>query len=188
MYGLVNVAVEDLVRREFGEETWLRIKARANVSVPSFSRMQQYPDHITYDLVAAASAELGMPADQVLRTFGHHWIAFAAANGYGSMFKLAGRDLPSFIANLDNVHAKLGITFPDMDAPSFAVEAHEGESSDFDVHYYSSRQGLQPFVVGLLEGLAVLFETPAVVSVTATREAGADHDVFRVAVAQAVLT
>lgn len=180
MYGLVNVAVEDLVRRQFGDDMWTRIKARAGVTVPEFNRMQTYADSITYQLVGAASEELGAPAADILRTFGRHWITYARDHGYAHVFKLAGRDLKQFIRNLDNTHTRLATTFPDMDAPSFAVE--DNPDGSFDVHYYSSRPGLQPFVTGLLEGLAREFDCEAAVTIRDSRAAGADHDVFTVVV------
>ena len=48
------------------------------------------------------------------------------------------------------------------------------------LHYYSHRAGLQPFVIGLLHGLAELFGTKASVTVVQSRDTGADHEEFLV--------
>ena len=75
MYGFVNKAVEQLVKKNFGDEMWHTIAAKANVD-QSFIMMKSYPDQVTYDLVAAASEALETPAEQILEAFGEHWIQF----------------------------------------------------------------------------------------------------------------
>ncbi|MFN6144864.1 MAG: heme NO-binding domain-containing protein [Planctomycetota bacterium] len=178
MYGLVNLAVQELVTRTHGEAAWLRIKRRAGVDTPSFLRMTQYPDEVTYALVGAASAELGAAADELLRGFGRFWIEFAMQEGYRELFLISGPDLRTFLGNLDNLHARLGMTFVGMDAPSFAVT--DQGPDELLVHYYSSRAGLTPFVQGLLEGLGPVFGQRVEATVQATRADGRDHDTFHV--------
>lgn len=178
MYGLVNLAVQDLVTKNFGDETWQRIKARAGVEEEAFLRLTMYPDKITYDLVGAACAELGADAESILRTFGKFWIGFAMKEGYRELFLISGRDLKTFLGNLDNLHARLGMTFTGMDAPSFTVVDLGGE--ELELHYYSSRPGLAPFVQGLLEGLGEVFKCHVAARIVSTREQGHDHDTFHV--------
>ena len=48
------------------------------------------------------------------------------------------------------------------------------------LHYYSSRAGLAPMVIGLLSGLGQMFNTEIDVRQTMSRDQGADHDVFSV--------
>ena len=176
MYGLVNLAVQDLVTKNFGEETWQRIKTRAGVEEEAFLRLTMYPDKMTYDLVGAACAELGADAEAILRTFGKFWIGFAMKEGYRELFLISGRDMKSFLGNLDNLHARLGMTFTGMDAPSFTV-VDKGEN-ELELHYYSSRPGLAPFVQGLLEGLGEVFKCEVDARIVSTREQGHDHDPF----------
>lgn len=178
MYGLVNRAVQELVTRNHGEEVWLRIRQRAQVDTPSFLRLTQYPDEVTYALVGAASAELGAPASDLLREFGRSWIGFAMKEGYRELFMISGKDLRSFLANLDNLHARLGMTFVGMNAPSFVVT--DRGQDEMVVRYYSSRPGLAPFVQGLLEGLGPVFGCQVQATIESTRADGQDHDAFHV--------
>ena len=83
MYGLVNRAIEDLVRSRFGDEAWGAICRRAGIERPSFVGMQPYDDAITYGLVGAAAAELQIDAAAVLETFGEHWMTYTVEEGYG---------------------------------------------------------------------------------------------------------
>lgn len=178
MYGMVNRALEDLVLTHHGPEMWRRITAEAQVHVETFLSMQPYPDWLTYDLVAATSRVLQTPAAELLRTFGRHWIDFAATNGYGDFIGRAGTDLAVFVRGLDAMHARLALSFPELRPPSFrCVETSPGQLT---LHYHSERQGLQPFVAGLLEGLGLRFGTPVTVALVQDRETGADHDVFHV--------
>ena len=66
MYGMVNKAVEEMVVLHHGEAVWEEIKAKAGVDVDVFMSNESYSDDVTYNLVGAASAVLGVPADQIL--------------------------------------------------------------------------------------------------------------------------
>lgn len=177
MYGLINKAVEELVRTKFGDSTWERIRARAGLPDEPFISMQQYDDRVTYDLVGAASAELGAPAEAILEEFGIYWTRYTAESGYGELMKSAGRTLPEFLRNLDQMHTRIKLSFPHLKPPSFAVS---GETpSSLQLHYYSERAGLAPLVVGLLKGLGDRFRLS--VEITHRRVDGANpHDLFEV--------
>lgn len=178
MYGLVNKAIEQMVCLHHGEGAWERIKTRAGVDADLFLSNEQYPDDVTYRLVGAASEELRVPADAVLKSFGEHWIRYTAQEGYGAMIRSAGRSLPEFLTNLPNFHTRVNMIFPNLQPPKFRVTDLTDRS--LDLHYLTHRPGLAPFVVGLLEGLGALFETPVTVRQTASRDQGAEWDVFRV--------
>lgn len=178
MYGLVNRAVEDLVTHKFGAETWERVKARAGVDVEMFVAMSPYPDDVTYSLVTAASEELGMAVPEVLEAFGEYWMQFTAREGYGELLDLMGHDVPSFLEELDEVHERLKLSFPDLVPPSIAVS--DVTDASVVVHYRSDREGLAPFVVGLLRGVGARFGRPVEVTLQKARADGNGHDEFLV--------
>lgn len=158
MYGLVNRGVEDMALSAGGVELWGRIRSAAGVDDETFLAMKPYPDDVTYRLVAAASTELELPADEILRLFGRHWIVYTAQEGYGPLLAMGGRTLPSFLRNLDAMHVRIAAEMPALRPPSFVVT--EVDEHVLRVDYHSHRGGLAPMVVGLLEGLGELFETP----------------------------
>jgi hypothetical protein len=178
MYGLVNKAVEDLVRTNFGEETWLKIKAESQVTQETFIGMQSYPDGVTYDLVGAACKVLGASAEQILEAFGEYWVLYTAKEGYGDMLNMAGHTLPEFLRNLDALHVRVGNLMPELRPPSF--ECEDIADNALHLHYFSDRDGLAPMVVGLVKGLGKRFNTPCTVVQIAHKANGADHDVFSV--------
>src|SRR5882724_8829575 len=125
MYGLVNQALEDFVRKGFGNAAWDRIRDGAGIGLDMFISMDSYPDDTTYKLVGAATEVLEMDASQVLEAFGEHWVLYTAQSGYGEMLAMFGSDLRSFLNNLDNLHSHVAMSFPALRPPSFTVEQVE---------------------------------------------------------------
>ncbi|MCU0568718.1 MAG: heme NO-binding domain-containing protein [Oculatellaceae cyanobacterium Prado106] len=157
MYGLVNKAIADMVVTQFGSETWDEIRQKAHVEVDTFLSMEGYPDDVTHRLVKAASAVLNLSPAQIMEAFGAFWVQYTAQEGYGEMLDMSGEDLPEFLQNLDNMHARVGVSFPNLKPPSF--ECNETEERTLSLEYRSQREGLAPMVVGLVKGLGTRFDT-----------------------------
>lgn len=178
MYGLVNQAIRDMILVTHGEQTWARVRQLAELEIDQFEGMEPYPDDLTHRLVIAASQELNEDPHALLRAFGEFWVKYTAAEGYGPLMDMAGSSLQEFLHNLDDLHARVGVNFPQLVPPSF--DAEEQEQGTMHLHYHSRRQGLAPMVIGLVEGLGDRFQTPVEVEQLACRSQGADHDVFAV--------
>lgn len=178
MYGLVNKAIEEMVVANFGQEVWDRIKIKAGVDVDFFMSNQGYPDELTYKLVTSASSILGISTEDILKQFGEHWITHTALKGYGGLLKASGKNLVQFMKNLPNFHSRIGLLFPDLKPPRF--ECVDVTETGMILHYYSHRPGLQPFVIGLMQGLGKMFNTPVNTEQIEFKDRGADHDVFKI--------
>ena len=176
MYGMVNKAVEDMVCSNYSEAVWEKIKLRAGVDVDVFMSNESYSDDITYRLVGAASEVLQLPAEQILIGFGEHWVLHTAQEGYGGLMSAAGKNLPDFLRNLPRFHDRVAMIFPKLQPPRF--ECTEIEERSLLLHYHSHREGLAPFVVGLMQGLGKMFKTPVTVRLSEAKADGADHDIF----------
>ena len=70
---------------------------------------------------------------------------------YGSIINFTGSDLVTLLRNLDRMHHTVRITLPAAIVPSFVVIEETAEA--ICVEYRSEREGLEPMVEGLLEGL-----------------------------------
>lgn len=178
MYGLVNQAVEELIRTQHGDDTWEIIKAKAGMEEPAFVSMSQYPDDLTYRLVGAASAHLDVPASDILEAFGEYWTLYTAKHGFGEILGLAGHNFVDFVQNLDHMHAHVALSFPELRPPSFWCTDVTADS--LRLHYRTDRAGLAPTVVGMLRGLGKMFDTKLSIEHVADRAAGADHDEFQI--------
>lgn len=176
MYGMVNKAVQQLIMNQHGLQTWEKIRVRAGIPHASFVALQTYPDKETYDLVGAICAELNLPAEAVLESFGESWVAYSSSQGYSPMLDFFGKDMRSLLKNLDALHTRLKTVFPHLNPPQLGYE--EISRHRVRLHYRSHRPGLTHFVLGLIRGMGKRFGTPATVAIELTKADGADHDTF----------
>jgi hypothetical protein len=154
MYGMVNKALRGLVLERFGKETWESVREEAGAP-EDFESFKKYDDSITYGLVGAAEGVLEVPAEKLLHDFGKYWVLKVALDSFADLMSRVGTDFPSFLKGLDQMHSRMTVTFPGYSPPSFRVEAKSEDSVQLD--YYSDREGLVPFVEGLLHGLGTHF-------------------------------
>ncbi len=96
----------------------------------------------------------------------------------GEMMDMSGDALPEFLENLDNLHARVGVSFPKLQPPSF--ECTDMEENSLSLHYRSDREGLTPMILGLVKGLGTRFDTEVHITQTQNRDDGAEHDEFLV--------
>ena len=178
MYGIVNRAIEDLVKENFGEDKWKAIKERAGVDVEFFISSEPYDDDITYNLAGATSDELNMPIAEILIAFGEWWVLRTGKEKYGGLMEAGGDTLKEFLMNLPAFHDRIKLIYPKLTPPEFRITDITDKS--VHVHYISKRLGLQEFVRGLLQGLGKMYETAVIIELLDSRDDGGDHEVFKV--------
>jgi hypothetical protein len=178
MYGIVNKAIEDLVKENHGNEVWQRIKKRSNITVDFFISNETYEDQITYDLAQATAVELNIELSDVLIQFGEYWVLKTGRQKYGSLLEAGGSTLKEFLCNLPNFHNRIMLMYTHLTPPEFTISNIEEHS--LHVHYFSKRNGLQDFVKGLLQGLGKMYNTPVHIELLQSRNQQADHEIFKV--------
>lgn len=178
MYGIVNKAIEDLVKVNFGEEKWDAVKKRSGVQVDYFLSNEPYDDAITYQLAGAVSEEMEMPVGKVLEAFGEWWVLKTGKEKYGGLMQAGGNNLKEFLVNLPLFHNRIMLMYPKLTPPEFQIS--NVEENSVHVHYFSKRVGLQEFVRGLLSGLGKMYETPVAIELLESRDEGKNHEIFKV--------
>ena len=178
MYGIVNKAVKELLIEQHGETTWQQVKAKAGLPHDSFLSNEPYDDAVTYQMAGATAEVLQVPVAEVLHALGEYWILKTGLNHYRHLMEAGGENLHEFLVNLPNFHSRIMLMFPKLQPPEFLVKAHS--SKKVEVHYYSQREGLMPFTMGLLNGLSKMFNEPVHITLLEEKAQGADHDVFMV--------
>jgi len=178
MYGIVNKAIEDLVKANFGDEKWEAIKERSGIDVDFFISNEPYDDDITYQLAGAVSEEMNMPIAQVLHAFGEWWVLKTGMEKYGGLMAAGGHNLKEFLLNLPAFHNRIMLIYPKLTPPEFQISNLEGNS--LHVHYFSKRLGLQEFVRGLLTGLGKMYNEPVQLELIQSRDDGSNHEIFKV--------
>lgn len=151
MYGLVNNALREFIISNHDEYTWEYIVASTADLSDVFVSMGSYPDMLTYEIVEHACHKIEVEPGEFLEEFGKYWIGYAERH-YGEYFHFAGATFPAFLENLDVMHERIRMSYPELRPPSFRVE-HVAQGI-LRLHYVSEREGLEPFVLGLLKGLS----------------------------------
>jgi Haem-NO-binding len=178
MYGIVNKAIEDLIKENFGEEKWYAILKRSGVEHDFFIGNEPYDDNITYKLAIATSEETGLSLQAVLIALGEWWVLRTGKEKYGGLMEAGGSSLREFLRNLPVFHNRVMLIYPKLTPPEFRVS--DITDTSIHVHYFSKRQGLQEFVRGLLQGLGKLYKTSVNIDLLQSRNEGSDHEVFKV--------
>lgn len=178
MYGIVNKAIEDLVIENFGLAVWENIKQKSGIEVDFFLSNHSYDDNITFILAKTISEVTGLSLSEVMVTFGEYWVLKTGKEKYGSLMLAGGNNLREFILNLPDFHSRILLIYPNLTPPEFRVDITD--TGSLLLHYHSTRQGLQEFVRGLLQGLCKMFETPAKIELLQSRLEGSDHEIFKI--------
>lgn len=151
MYGMIHRAIRSMIIEEKGEDVWNDLERRTGFSPAEMISGEVYSDEITLALLAAASDCMKISAEELLIRFGKFWIFFAERGSFSHIMDFTGKDIESFVANLDRMHEGVRAVMPQAVMPSFkVVDTAPGMIS---VSYSSPRAGLEPFVLGLLHGL-----------------------------------
>lgn len=156
MYGMIHRAMRQMVHEELGEEAWLALEQKLEIGPTELLTGMVYDDALTLQIVGEAAARLNLSVEQCLVAFGEYWIRFAGQGSLSSIMKFTGQNLETFIANLDRLHLAVGAAMPGARLPSFATV--ENAPGHLVVEYRSDRVGMEPFVMGLLQGLMGRFQ------------------------------
>jgi len=178
MYGIVNKAIEDLIKSSFGNEKWEATKKRSGIDIDFFLSNEPYDDQVTYRLAAACSEEMNIPVSSFLHSFGEWWVLKTGKEKYGGLMEAGGENLREFLVNLPMFHSRIMLIYPKLTPPEFKVSHIEEKS--IHIHYFSKRQGLQDFVAGLLSGLGKMYQTSVEIDLIQSRDDGSDHEIFKV--------
>lgn len=178
MYGIVNKAIEDLITEQFGAAEWEAVKEKSGIDIDFFLSNEPYDDAITYQLAGAAAEVLGLTVGQILIAFGEYWVLKTGKEKYGGLMEAGGKSFREFLVNLPLFHNRIMLIYPKLTPPEFKVS--DITENTIHVHYHSKREGLQEFVRGLLQGLAILYQTDASIELIQSRDEGCSHEIFKI--------
>ncbi|MCP4271193.1 MAG: heme NO-binding protein [Gammaproteobacteria bacterium] len=175
MYGLATKVLQKGIIDRYGDDTWEIIHEKSGVKEPMFVQMTNYPDAMTFKIVEAACEVLNETPERVLFLFAEYWILLAEKD-YADLVSFAGKDLVEVLNGINDIHARASFIFPDMKPPSF--ECTDVSDESFRVHYKSVREGLAPFVEGLITGLGKRLSTKIDITHDKRKSDGEEHDQF----------
>lgn len=179
MYGFITSAtLEYISSLEDGERLLQELYAELGED-PKNNFYTKYSDDYTQSVVLAASKVTGQSPEDIIAGMGHVQIKNFAAQGYTPLVKALGRTFYECLKHIDALHRNLVNSYPDMLAPSFRPEP-PNESGMVMLHYYSSRPGLWPYAMNLLQQVAKLvYNVDMRFEHYQKKHEGKDHDIFK---------
>ncbi|MBI5709079.1 MAG: heme NO-binding domain-containing protein [Candidatus Eisenbacteria bacterium] len=149
MKGIVFNLLEEVVRREHGEDTWDGLLEAAGLA-GAYTSVGSYHEEELLRLVAAASSALGIPPDEVVRWFGRKAMPLLAGK-YPAFFG-PHRTTRSFLLTLNGViHTEVRKLYSGADVPVFDFDTTSAEVLGVT---YVSRRKLCALAEGLILGAA----------------------------------
>lgn len=154
MYGMIHRALLLMLDEKLGPAA-NPLHASRQAHPELFLSMSVHSDDATVGMLQQGAAAVGQPLPAFMTEFGEYWVSFADQGAYAGLMRAAGETLPQFISNLDRLHTGVRDALPTALTPSFRlIRATETEVL---VGYASTREGLGPFVQGLLQALVRRF-------------------------------
>jgi len=175
MKGIVFNLLEEVVRREHGEDTWDHLLEDARLE-GVYTSLGNYPDEELMKLVSVASAALKVPAEAVVRWFGRSALPLLAEK-YPGFFKPHQSTRPFLLTLNTIIHPEVRKIYPGADVPVFDFDSSADEVL---VLGYSSRRKLCAFGEGLIAGAAAHYGEVSSVEQPVCMNRGDPRCVFRI--------
>ena len=157
--GIVFNLLEQVVSRDYGEDTWDDLLGAAGL-VGAYTSLGSYPDEHLGRIVAAASEALALPSQDVVRWFGREALP-ALAKAYPAFFS-PHTDTRAFLLTLnDIIHPEVRKLYPGADVPEFDFDRRPDGSLAMG---YGSHRKMCSFAEGLIEGAATHFGEQVTIS------------------------
>jgi predicted hydrocarbon binding protein len=146
--GVVFNLLEQVVSRDYGEDTWDPLLDAAGVD-GAYTSLGGYADDDLVALVGAASTALDKPPDEIVRWFGREALPLLATS-YPNFFD-PHDSARSFILTLNEIiHPEVRKLYPGADVPVFDFDV----TNEVVLMGYRSERQLCSFAEGLIEGAA----------------------------------
>ncbi len=177
MKGIINKGIQDMVIALKDEETWEKVKEKAQCQEDFFALTNDYPDELTIALAEAVSEVFDMPLDKVLEEYGRFVVPNTLKEYYDVYFTMAGSNAREFLLNMGTVHSQATNSIPNANPPRFEYE--ELPDGSIRMHYFSKRN-LCKVLKGLIRGVGDYFNESLEVTEIACVLNGDDHCIMEV--------
>ena len=155
MYGMIHTAAREMALIDMSADEWKKIIHKYGFNEGDFISGRICDDERTLALINALANEKQIELSEILEAFGKFWIDYTAKSSFGSVYKMYGKDLFTFLENLNRMHDAIEATLSNTKTPIF--ECVDRSDTKIDILYSSDRTGLEAFVVGLFMGLLTYF-------------------------------
>lgn len=152
MKGIIFNLLEEVIRAEYGDETWEGLLETAQLD-GAYTSLGNYPDAEITKLVTAAASGLKLPPDEIIRWFGRKALPILARR-YPQFFD-GHKSARTFLLTLNNViHTEVRKIYPGAEVPEFDYDT---SSTDVLLMGYKSPRRLCALAHGFTEAAAAHF-------------------------------
>lgn len=155
MYGLVHKAIRDMALMDLSDEEWGGIVDSVGLTDVDFISGQPCPDEKTMALIARLAERSCTTPERIWEQLGRCWMKLPSLAMFKEIVRMTGGDLESFLRNVDRMHASMAAVGKGPAGPR--IDVRKADDTSLTVRYRSDRQGLEPFALGLLQGLLAYF-------------------------------
>lgn len=150
MKGTIVKCLEELVRKNHGDEKWKLILERGNQKGNLFMASADVPDADAIALIQATAGVLGVSQEEAFEAFGNYWSTTYAPNLYPIYFQKA-KTAREFLLGMHGVHETVTRTIKDAHPPKFEYDTSDPNKL---VMHYTSPRNLVALMPGLIRGVA----------------------------------
>uniref|UniRef100_A0A915EG51 guanylate cyclase n=1 Tax=Ditylenchus dipsaci TaxID=166011 RepID=A0A915EG51_9BILA len=147
--------MRQLMVRKYGDEFWKECMQKAGFESGKENIVNHYyPDSDTYAIVDAICDLSQIAKEEIWEMYGGYLIEYTMGNGWDEMLRCMSPNLKGFLNNLDSLHYFIDhvVYKANLRGPSFRCEETGDES--IILHYFTSRSGLYPIVLGVIREVA----------------------------------
>lgn len=161
MKGVVFIALNDMVEKRFGIDTWESILAQVAPECQGvYTSTEEYPDEDIIKFVSVISETLALPSSEITQTFGHY--LFGELNRKYTLFSASCSTLFDFLGSIETViHKEVKKLYINPNLPTLGCTVTD--ERNLLMRYHSPRK-LCYLAEGLILGAAKHYDEPVVIT------------------------
>lgn len=154
MHGIIHVQLQKFVEGQHGAPAWRELCRRAGLDRTIFTAIEVYPDDQLVRLVSEAVGMTGVPAEQLLESFGEFLVP-TYLGVYGALVRPEWQTLDVLEHTENTIHRVVRKRQPGAEPPELKVTR---VSSGEVLVLYASKRRLCAVARGIIRGVALHYE------------------------------
>ncbi|MEE9429167.1 MAG: heme NO-binding domain-containing protein [Paracoccaceae bacterium] len=152
MHGLINWSIQRFVCETYGQSDWDQIARDARIDSAGFEALMTYEDHITFDVIAAASKHLEKPQDTFLVDLGIFLCSHPNLEAVRRLLRFGGETFSDFLCSMDDLADRVHLALPNLEIPT--IDLRLTTPGNVTMRCSSDHTGFGHVMVGILQAMA----------------------------------
>lgn len=152
MHGLILRTFQVFAEDTYGPMTWAEIADGAELEVPDFEAMLNYPPETYSALITSAEKILNKPAEEIWEDAGTYLVSHPNSEGLRRLLRFGGVDFIEFLHSLDDLPDRTRLAVADLVLPD--LELTDSGSHQFILRVGDGLPGFGYVMLGVLRAMA----------------------------------